>query len=321
MWWKVLKKPQNDKKHNVAAFLICLGVCDLIIIGLFVLNHSLPSLLPEVTTTRWYAWCYAYIGFPFWFLFARCSVCLIVAISFMRYLMIMYPLQRFKISETTNTKVIVIVFVCCFIGNLPHFLTIKPKYQANSTTATITLTQLGKSVHVMNYNFWSHCTLFVATPWMIIVMLNGAIIKRLRSNALNFDAQNAKWESYKRTTIVLLAVTFTFLGLLCWQCMSTCFFVIKSLHNYTGPFWYYVEESVAISKLLVAVNSCVNSVMYGFSGKTFREELLKMIKKRSSQVSCQPAPLIIRVDEASSTEAVEMMQLSSRSGRRCGLKI
>ena len=282
MWWRLLKKSTNDGSMNIALFLICLGICDLAIIILFLLNYTLPSLCTEVTMTTWYAFYYSYIGFPTFFLFTSYSVWFIVVISLLRFLMIIYPMHRFRISKEMSYKMILAVLIFGFVVNTPHFLTIKPKFESNSTIS-ITLSEFGRSINVMNYNFWSHCALFVVTPWFIIVTLNIGIIRKLRNKPPN--CSNERIASEKKVTYVLLTVTFTFLGLLCWQCLSQCLFVIKTIASYSGPEWFYMEESVSYSKLGVAVNSCLNCVLYCITGKRFREEIGSMVGKRSSSIS------------------------------------
>ena len=299
VWWRLLGRAADKASVNIAIFLICLGICDLAIILLFFFNYTIPTVYASVTTTIWYANYYSYFGFPTFFLFTSYSVWFIVAISSLRFLMIMFPMHRFRLSKGLSYKVIAAVLIFGFVVNTPHFLTLKPKQEGNSTTI-VTLSEFGRSVNVMNYNFWSHCALFVVTPWFIIVTLNMAIIRKLRSLPV-VNTSNPKASSEKQATYVLLTVTFTFLGLLCWQCLSQCLLVIKTVASYSGPEWFYMEESMAYSKLGVVINSCLNCVLYCLNGKRFREEVGKLIGKNPASISSlSPAENIINVAEKDS---------------------
>ena len=82
----------------------------------------------------------------------------------------------------------------------------------------------------------------------------------------------------KQVTISLLAVTFTFIVLLFWQCVSKCFFMLKFGQELDShlEIWKFVDGNFALSKIGLVLNSAINSFIYCCCGSNFRKELKNM---------------------------------------------
>ena len=82
----------------------------------------------------------------------------------------------------------------------------------------------------------------------------------------------------KQLTISLLAVAFTFIALLFWQCVSKCFFMLKFGQERDShlEIWKSVDGNFALSKIGLVLNSAINSFTYCCSGSNFRKEFKKM---------------------------------------------
>ena len=86
----------------------------------------------------------------------------------------------------------------------------------------------------------------------------------------------------KQMTRMLLLVTFSFLILLAWQCISQCFFMLGvGKSDPTTNQWNIVNTSFAVAKLGVIINSSINWIFYCLSGTMFRKEMIKMFKRMS----------------------------------------
>ena len=78
-------------------------------------------------------------------------------------------------------------------------------------------------------------------------------------------------------TTMLLVVTFSFLVLLAWQCITQCFWMEYGREVDEGFIWLMVDGAFAFAKLGVVINSAINVFLYCLSGRIFRKELCKMI--------------------------------------------
>ena len=89
-------------------------------------------------------------------------------------------------------------------------------------------------------------------------------------------------------TKMLLAVTFTFLVLLAWQCITQCFWMLKyGKHDADQSKWIMVDTSFAVAKMGVIINSSINWCLYCITSSLFRKQLKKLfgIKSRRAGTS------------------------------------
>ena len=79
-------------------------------------------------------------------------------------------------------------------------------------------------------------------------------------------------------TRTLLFITFSFLILLAWQCITQCFWMLGyGKHDRTQPdTWKMVDSSFALAKLGVIINSSINWIFYCFTCSMFRKEMRKL---------------------------------------------
>ena len=76
----------------------------------------------------------------------------------------------------------------------------------------------------------------------------------------------------QQMTRALLFITFTFLVLLLWQCVTQCFWMLgygKKHRNLSV--WNTVDRSFAVAKLGVVLNSSTNWIFYCFTCSMFRK--------------------------------------------------
>ena len=154
----------------------------------------------------------------------------------------------------------------------------------NTTTTCLTLSEYGKSSGSVNYEFWVHCIFLVLAPWASIAICNAGIIyalhKRTKKLATKFAKSKEDNNNDNQMTRMLLAVTFTFLVLLAWQCITQCFYML-GYGGKKGPKWDAVDQSFAFAKLGVVINSSINFILYSCSGSVFRKELFAMFGSES----------------------------------------
>ena len=78
-------------------------------------------------------------------------------------------------------------------------------------------------------------------------------------------------------TRTLLVITFSFLVLLAWQCVSQCFWMqgYGKGENHSRT-WETVDKNFAFGKMGVIINSSLNCLLYCMTGSMFKKELVRM---------------------------------------------
>lgn len=284
IWRRVLKK-NFGRNRSTAIYLIALAIADASLLFFFLMDDSLPSLFPYLKSTTSFCYFHAYVGFPFFFLSIVASIWLLVCVTINRYLMVNFPIKAKTLCSTTRAYLAIgITLGCCFIVNMPHFFNYNPQAKETNKTECITLSEYGKSSGSINYEFWVHCIFLVLAPWASIAFCNAGIVYGLQQQAKKlakkFSKQNDNND--RQMTRMLLTVTFTFLVLLAWQCITQCFYML-GYDGRNGPRWNKVDQSFAMAKLGVVINSSINFILYSCSGSIFRKELFAMFGEDRQQ--------------------------------------
>ena len=281
VWRRILKKNTAGNK-STGIYLLVLGIADSGLLVFFLLTDSLPVSFPSVSSTAPFCFFYAYIGFPLFFFFIAVSIWLVVGVTLNRFLMVLFPIKSKKWCSKSRAYLgIIIISVCCFIINVPHFFNFRP--QETNGTYSIAQTEYAASGGSKNYEFWVHCMFLVLAPWASIAFFNGGIIYSLmkRANAIKAkfgESKNKEREAKdKQMTVMLLTVTFSFLILLAFQCITQCFYMLK-FGSGTSK-WDLVDKSYAFAKMGVVFYSAINFVLYCCTGTQFRKELMSMFRR------------------------------------------
>jgi len=282
VWRRILKK-NFGRNRSTALYMVALSIADMSLLFFFLTHDSLPNLFKSLKSTMSFCNYFAYIGFPFFFLSIVASIWLLVCVSVNRFILVNFPIKAKVYCSAARAYLgMGLTVACCFAINLPHFFNYSPKPANGNTTTCLTPSDYGKSSGSINYEFWVHCIFLVLAPWASIAFCNAGIIyalqKRTKKLAKKFSKSKGDSEHDKQMTRMLLTVTFTFLVLLAWQCITQCFYMLK-YDNMKGPRWDAVDQSFAVAKLGVVINSSINFILYSCSGSVFRKELFAMFGK------------------------------------------
>lgn len=289
IWYRILKK-KIDSGSSTSIYLIALGIIDFLLLLFFLLTNSLPSAFPEIIHSYAYAAFYSYIGFPFLYFFIVASIWLLVGVTFSRFIIVKAPLKaRVWCTPSKTLLGISIIGGSSFIINIPHFF----NYYPGSVNGTYQIceTDYAKTGGSESYEFWVHCMVLVLVPWFGLFILNSSIIWSMRERAVNTtkmfaDGGDKKQERVKQQhqiTKMLLFVTFAFIILLGWQCVSQCIWMIGSEASDTN--WDIIDRSFAVAKLGIVINSSINWLLYCLTGSAFRKEIFKIYYQHSSIVT------------------------------------
>jgi len=84
-------------------------------------------------------------------------------------------------SENAAQTGVALITLLCFIINTPHFVTYYPvpdEMRAPNQTA-YQYTEFGIGSGSKLYEFWVHCMFLVLAPWITIMYMNLAIVRRI----------------------------------------------------------------------------------------------------------------------------------------------
>ena len=280
VWYRILKK-KIDSCSSTSIYLIVLGIVDCCLLLFFLLTNSLPSGTPAVANNYAFAVFYCFIGFPFLYFFVVSSIWLLVGVTFCRFLIVMAPLKSRAWCTTKRTLLSIgIILGLSFVINIPHFFNFFPG-KVNGTHHILE-TDYAKTGGSKMYEFWVHCMFLVLVPWFTLLALNTSIIWSMKMRAVNTvkvfganqDKKRERTKQQHQITKTLLLVTFAFIVLLGWQCITQCIWMVG--YSQTDEEWPMVDKSFAVAKLGIVINSSINWLLYCLTGSAFRKEILKL---------------------------------------------
>nr|QBS47877.1 neuropeptide-like GPCR [Tripedalia cystophora] len=289
VWSRVLRSNYGGNK-STALYLVTLAVADSGLLLFFLFTDSLPMDQPQVTKTYSFVTFKSYVGFPFFFFFIVSSIWLVVAVTVNRFIMVMFPLKAKKWCSLTRAKLaIILTLSCCFLINIPHFYNFRPM-EVNGTY-TMAETDYAKSGGAARYEFWVHCMFLVLAPWAVVAFCNGGIIytliRRAKEATEKFhkvkDEKKGAGSNERQMTIMLLGVTFSFLVLLAWQCVTQCFYMLGIGKG--GSQWNVIDSAFSAAKLGVVINSSINFLLYCCTGAAFRKEMMAFFWSKAKTIS------------------------------------
>ncbi|XP_002160368.1 G-protein coupled receptor daf-37 isoform X1 [Hydra vulgaris] len=285
--WKKLINLKLRQNQSTGIYLIALGICDSGLLVFFLLFDSLPTAFPFLKNNSYhYAAFYSWIAFPFFFIFLIASIWLVVGVTLNRFFMIALPVKVKMLYTPVRTYIgIFVLLAFSLLINIPHFFNFKPLEEDSKWKIEKTL--YGKSKAADNYEFWLHCIFLVLAPWICIAVLNSIILYKLSKqaeisrntkNSQKYETKSCKMRNREnQMTRTLLVITFSFLVLLAWQCISQCFWMQweykKEKHSRV---WEIVDKNFAFGKLGVVINSSINFILYCLTGTMFRKEFKKV---------------------------------------------
>ncbi|XP_056021925.1 FMRFamide receptor-like isoform X2 [Ostrea edulis] len=292
---------KTSMRSSTGTYLIFQAIADVSVLVFFVLYDSIGQINPDILGQKSYGEFYAYFGYPFFFLSVIVSIWMLVGVTVDRYIQVCWPHKSQDFCS--QHRVFLgggIIFLLCFIINIPHFKTYEPLDTPMDGKA-FSLTEYGQSEGSTNYEFWVHCMFLVLAPWLSIFTLNILILRRVfTSNRKSMLKKEKTRKAETQLTRLLLTVTFTFLVLIIFQCVTQCFFMLKP----KDVDYRMVSEAFSIAKLGVVINSSVNFFLYCLSGRKFRKELWKAL------CCCRGAHVALnKISSVTSTSGTESTKL------------
>ena len=210
VWRERLKSRINtNKSKSTIILLITLAIGNCILLVDFSLYDSLPSLVPHIKESRLYAWCYAYVLNPLFYVSVVSSIWTMAAITVNRFLMVALPIKVASLFSATRSYLLVsMLTIFSILVSLPEFFIYQVSNDveaagsagglvderislrndsffdgipsSSSIEGLVQRSPFGNSKVVLDYEFWLHCIVLVLTPWLVMAVLNFLIIVFLR---------------------------------------------------------------------------------------------------------------------------------------------
>ena len=184
MVWRERLKCPNTKSKSTIILLIMLAFGDCILLVDFGLYESLPTFFPSVKKHWLYAWCYARILNPTFYITIVSTIWTITAVTVNRFCLVALPIKAASLLTVARSYIAVLgISIFSVVVSIPEFFVFEANQLENNGTTIGVVVQrssFGKSETALQYEFWLHCIVLVLTPWLIVAVLNFMIIVFLK---------------------------------------------------------------------------------------------------------------------------------------------
>lgn len=295
--------------------------------NIFVLNLAVSDLTFLITLPMWatftargYHWpfggflCKASAGLVIFNLYT--SIFFLMALSIDRYLAIVHPVQSRRFRTVVYTRITcVVVWLFAFVLSLPTALTRDVhKFSNHNTTVCGILHQNienSKSLRELLLAISLMKTLLgFLIPFIVIITCYCLIGRALLS------AQTIQKSSRSRDDEVLRMLAAAVLAFfLCWA-PHQVFHLMQVFTQMTKvencPLLEIIDTAMPFTICIAYFNSCVNPIVYGFVGRNFRKNLVRLLHC-SPGGPTGPHPSISSKMSALSFRASEALSLTFKS--------
>lgn len=224
------------------------------------------------------------------------SVWLIVAVTVERYFAVCHPLRAHDLCSFRRAKHVIIAPILVFsLVNAHVFFTVELT-RSNFTSSGFTC-DAGTNYRVLIQEVWPwvDAAIYSFIPFIILVVLNGLIIrqvfaarlqrdymarqKRMRNtNTNNTNANKSRSHSSRKLTMMLLLVSLSFL--ITTLPMNVTIILTASwnnghIHSNSQMATFILAKTV--SELLMYVNHSINFYLYCITGRTFRMQIVNIL--------------------------------------------
>ncbi|XP_067865073.1 probable G-protein coupled receptor 139 [Heterodontus francisci] len=289
----ILSRGKCGLSRGITRYMVAMAISDLLVMIFLVLlyqifSYHFPSSFLSLT-----AICpsYAYLRI----VTLDYSVWLTVSFTFDRFISICCQKLRLRYcTERTAAVVIVSMFVLSCLKFIPYLFMYESKFMMDNLwwgckIKTVFFTSAGW------VTFAWICSLSVSfLPFILILLLNGLTVKHilaasrvrrvLKGLGSGQNQSDSEMENRQKSIILLFAVSGSYIllwmtGTVTFICTRITFDALEQ--NLTSP--GYIASDVG--RLLILMNSCANTCIYGLTQSKFREEVKKAVKYLLTRVT------------------------------------
>jgi hypothetical protein len=275
----------KSMRSSTYSYLSALSVCDSLVL-LFTLMLLVKDVnKPHPGEQRWpwdegiYPYLFPYVH-PAAFTFQVTSIWLTLAFTVDRYIMICHPFSAEPFCSISRArKVILSLFLCSIVFNLPKFFEYKtvaiPLPHLNTTNIGCDLTDFGRS-HIFreSYHSWLYIVFVCGVPFVALAVLNAFLMHAVRLSRKRGREMNAAEKKRNDTTIMLISVVVTFFICQMPALVSRMIWAFEdNPDNFKALPLYTLNE---IGSFLIVLNSATNIVPYYLFGARFRKQFWRL---------------------------------------------
>ncbi|XP_055499912.1 cysteinyl leukotriene receptor 1 isoform X2 [Leucoraja erinacea] len=210
-----------------------------------------------------------------------CSIYFMTAMSFTRFLAIVFPVKNLKIVNVKKAKIVcIVIWVFVTLTSAPFLLS--GSYTDGNKTKCFeppTTDRKGRLSSLLIMNYISLVLGFIL-PFLIILICYAFIVRTLmKSTAAIHKKKTSRRRAVHLIIIVLAAFLISFMP----------YHVQRSIHlhslnqkMHSCDDIIYMQKSVVVTLCLAAANTCFDPLLYFFSGENFRRRLTISLSRKSS---------------------------------------
>ncbi|XP_059823852.1 cysteinyl leukotriene receptor 2-like [Hypanus sabinus] len=199
-----------------------------------------------------------------------CSIYFLTLMSILRYFAIVHPLKFLK-YRTIKNVLILCILIWVFVGVVASPLLIEDNYIAknNRTICLDPKYKISSKIYKMNLiSLPVGCVI----PFLIITICYIFVLKTL----LTSKAEHAKQKCSRRKAIVMIIIV-----MVIFLTNFLPYHILRTVHlamnyhgsNSTTQVNCFIQRSVVITLCGVAVNTCLDPLLYYFGAESFRDKL------------------------------------------------
>lgn len=281
----VLRK-DRDKKNTTFWLLQALAVADTSYLFTSVFIYTLQTITdytnwcPAMKTTFPYILPYVW---PCASITQTITVWIILLITIHRYIAISRPLT----ARTMNPKYIkvaaVMIYIFAVLYNLSTFFERKVIVCENGQVLKKGTSLQENQTYFLIYHIIMHSLFKTVGPLLVLVVLTFGLVKELKKARIVQENLTHNGAYHNNITYMLVVVVIVFI--VC-ELPDTLWRIIYSLQKY-GNVKNISDDFIVYSNIvthaLLAFNSSVNFLIYGFTGTQFRNDLKKMFYCQKEQ--------------------------------------
>ncbi|XP_028290395.1 type-1 angiotensin II receptor A [Gouania willdenowi] len=302
--------------------------------NIFVLNLAVADLTFLITLPMWatftatgYHWpfggflCKASAGLVIFNLYT--SIFFLTALSIDRYLAIVHPVRSRRFRTVVYARITcVVIWIFAFLLSVPTALTRDVHNITNSNNTVCAILHPSKEnartlKEIQLANSLMKSLLGFLVPFIIIITCYCLIGRAL------VGAKHIQKSSRSRDDEVLVMLAAAVLAFfLCWvphQVFHFLQLLTQLILVENCAILEIIDTAMPFTICIAYLNSCINPIVYGFVGRNFRKNLLRLLRCSPSGAT-RPHPSISSKMSAFSFRASEALSLTVKSNASSDIK-